>query len=66
MFINLLNASIIGISYKIFNYTIAKAKERTINYLYTETTNILFEKTKSIIYSYLQNYNVYSNIDQVK
>lgn len=52
MFIKLLNASMIGISYKILNYAIEKAKNKTIDYFYTETSNILIEKTKMLVYSY--------------
>jgi hypothetical protein len=48
----ILNASMIGISYKIMNYAIEKAKNKTLDYLYNETSNILIEKTKVLFVSF--------------
>jgi len=52
MLIKILNASMIGISYKIMNYAIEKAKNKTLDYLYNETSNILIEKTKVLFVSF--------------
>ena len=52
MLMKILNASMIGISYKIMNYAIEKAKNKTLDYLYNETSNILIEKTKVLFVSF--------------